>query len=186
MNRFFMYICTMIMLLTVILPASAHADIDLSKLVISSAPVANSQQLSSSSALVAYGWFDSADQEVHTSKKVSGKQIVNFVQTFHVKESLKGQSDQLIRVVSTGVEPLPDADDPLNKTHPGPLAEGNYICFFKKIPNSDLYQIVGGWQGVYPYMDGKSISLQDGGFTDYNGLSLAQFKQRIQQTGQHR
>jgi hypothetical protein len=42
-----------------------------------------------------------------------------------------------------------------------------------------LYTIVGGWQGVYPVYEGKTISLKEEGFPELNQLTLRQFEAKI-------
>ncbi len=169
--------------LTVILSAPADAqvspDVNLRKIIVNSEPVSSESALIGDADRIAYGWFDSADQELDTGQTAGSGKLVNFTQTFHVMRPLKGQSSQLIRVLSTGVEPLPDAKDPINNTYPGPLAEGTYVCFLKKLPRLDVYTIIGGWQGVYPMNDGKTIALEGKGFPQLGGLTVDQLAARV-------
>jgi hypothetical protein len=169
--------------LTVILAAPADAqtgmDVNLRKIIVKSEPVSSEAALIGSADRIAYGWFDSADRELDTGQKVKSGKLVNFTQTFHVERPLKGESSQLIRVLSTGIEPLPDARDPLNSTYPGPLVEGHYVCFLKKLPRQDVYTIIGGWQGVYPVHDGKTIALTGMGFQQLGGLTLDQMAAHV-------
>ncbi len=78
------------------------------------------------------------------------------------------------------LEPMPDAESPLNLTYPGPMAEGMYIVFFYD-GESPFYLINGRWQGVYPMRDGKSIALQEAGFQELNGLTLDQFHAKVKE-----
>jgi len=142
--------------------------------IVKSEPVASEAALIGQADRIAYGWFDSADQELQTGREVQGGKLVNFTQTFHVQRSLKGESSRLIRVLSTGIEPLPDAKNPLNSVYPGPMVEGSYVCFLKKLPRQNLYTIIGGWQGVYPVQDGKTIALEGAGFPQLGGLTVDQ------------
>jgi hypothetical protein len=169
--------------LTVILAAPADAqtgqDVNLRKIIVKSEPMSSESALIGGADRIVYGWFDSADRELDTGQKVKSGKLVNFTQTFHVERSLKGQSSRLIRVLSTGIEPLPAAKDPLNSVYPGPLAEGTYVCFLKKLPRQNVYTIIGGWQGVYPVHDGKTIALEGKGFPQLGGLTLDQLAARI-------
>lgn len=170
-------ISLMLLLISLWLPASAQVDI--SKIRVDSTPAKTEKELISQSNLIAFGWPDSADEEFPTGQTVEEFKIVNFVQTFHVKQVLKGTSSSIIRIVTTGTDPLPKPPNPLNKIYPGPLAEGNYLCFLKAVPGTDLYKIVGGWQGVYPYLDGKFIALQGSGFPLFHGKTIKQMEQLI-------
>lgn len=152
----------------------------LQKTIVKSQPVATEAKLIEKADFIVYGWFDSPDRELPTGQNIGSGKLVNYVQTFHVVQSMKGRSPQLIRVLSTGIEPMPDADDPSNAIYPGPMIEGSYVCFLKKVPNtSDVYALIGGWQGVYPVHDEKTIALEDAGFADLGGLTLKQFEQKI-------
>ncbi len=169
--------------LTVILAAPADAqvsqEVNIRKIIVKSEPVSSEASLIGSADRIAYGWFDSADRELDTGQKVKSGKLVNFTQTFHVERSLKGESSRLIRVLSTGIEPLPAAKDPLNNIYPGPIVEGTYVCFLKKLPRQDVYTIIGGWQGVYPVHDGKTIALEGAGFPQLGGLTLDQVAARV-------
>jgi hypothetical protein len=147
--------------------------------IIKSEAYENEKALIRGSDCIVYGWFDSADQEAPTGHSVQNGSLVNFVQTFHTKKILKGDAKQLMRVLATGVEPLPDADDPLNHTYTGPIIEGQYVCFFKRVPGTDLYRLAAGWQGVYPIHDNKTIALQNEGFPQLGGLTIEQLEKRI-------
>lgn len=160
----------------------AAMDIDLAQIIIKSEAAGSENDLIRDSDCVVYGWFDSADQETPTGRAVPGAQgrtFVNFQQTFHVEKRLKGDPKQLLRVLSTGVEPMADGGDPLNHAYTGPLMEGEYICFLKRIAGSELYRLAAGWQGVYPVHEGKTIALEDEGFPQLGGLTVEQVGQRI-------
>lgn len=105
------------------------------------------------------------DRELHT--KTPGKKAV------------KGTASRLLTVVSTGVEPLPDASSPLNLQYPGPLAEGNYLLFLRKVSGSQMYSTAGLWQGIYPIYQGKTIALSNLGFTELNQLSQEEAIRKI-------
>jgi hypothetical protein len=168
---------SILMIFGLILPVKAQND--LSKIIVSTQPTKNEKELVQKSSLIVYGWFDSAEEEYPTNKKVDNGELVNFVQTLHVKRTYKGSPPQLVRVVSTGIEPLPDPSNPLNKTYPGPMAEGEYVCFLKSLPGTDVYYIVGGWQGVYPVYQGKTVSFEDFGYPQFEGLTLQELETKI-------
>jgi len=157
----------------------AGTDVAPDTAIVRSEPVANETALIGQADRIAYGWFDSANREIQTGQRVKSGKLVNFTQTFHVERSLKGESPRLIRVLSTGIEPLPEADDPLNGVYPGPMIEGRYVCFLKKLPRQELYTIIGGWQGVYPIHDGKTIALEGAGFPQLSGLTVEQLAARV-------
>lgn len=97
--------------------ASAVMDVNGSTFIIRSEPYDDEADLGRGADSVVYGWMDSAD-----------------------RERLRGDAKQLMRVAATGVEPLPDADNPIDRLYPGPLVEGLYICFLKRINCEILLQ----------------------------------------------
>ncbi|QQE72697.1 hypothetical protein KDJ56_12030 [Brevibacillus composti] len=76
---------------------------------------------------------------------------------------------------------MPDRSHRLNLSYPGPLAEGQYVLFLKKVRRSDLYSTVGLWQGIYPVYDGKTITLEGQGFPELNQLTIAELRRKINQ-----
>lgn len=173
-------IVTVALTLAILPSAYAAADVDLSKVIVSTQPTPDVTALARSADVIVYGWFDSADEQLPTGQSVTSGKLVNFLQTLHTERAFKGGSQTLYRVLSTGIEPLPDADDPLNQRYPGPMIEGRYVCFLKRISGSDAYTLVGGWQGVYPIHDGKTIALEDSGFPELGGLTLEQLQRRLE------
>ncbi|MED0674364.1 MULTISPECIES: hypothetical protein [Aneurinibacillus] len=161
------------------LPATAQYNM-IPKFIINSQPTTNVKELINSSTIIAFGKFDAANQKQPTGKRVEGGELVNFVQSFHVKKFLKGTGPRSIRVLSTGIEPLPDPSHPLNKVYPGPMAEGEYVCFLTSVAGTHLYTIIGGWQGVYPVHEGKVISLEQSGYSEFNQLTLQELEKKIQ------
>ncbi|MBY6270108.1 hypothetical protein [Parageobacillus thermoglucosidasius] len=174
-SKFFICLC---LLFAFHLPVQAQ-HVAIPKQVVNIKRAANLKDLVSSSTLIAYGWFDTSFQKQPLNKSVQGGQLVNFVQNFHVDKYVKGTGGKIITVLSTGIEPLPDPLNPNNKVYPGPMAEGRYFCFLKPVPGTKLYTIVGGWQGVYPVYEGKTISLEEEGFPELNQLTLRQFEAKI-------
>jgi hypothetical protein len=174
-SKFLICIC---LLFAFHLPVQAQ-NIAIPKQAVNIKRAANLKDLVNGSTFVAYGWFDTSFQKRPLHKSVQGGQLVNFVQSFHVDKYLKGTGGKIINVLSTGIEPLPSPLNPLNKVYPGPMAEGRYVCFLKPVKGTELYTIVGGWQGVYPVYEGKTISLEEEGFPELNQLTLRQFEAKI-------
>ncbi len=169
----------MTLLLFSICAIGASAQVDIASLRVDTTPAKNIKDLVNQASLIVLGWPDSADESYPTKQMVEQYKIVNFVQTVHVKKTLKGTSTTLVKVLSTGTDILPPTTSPLNLQYPGPLAEGDYICFLKKVPGTNLYAVIGGWQGVYPLFDGKTVAFKGYGYPEFNGLTLEQFEQKL-------
>lgn len=172
----------LVILLVSVLPASGVAAVqqpEIAKLQIDPTPAANARQLAERSSLVVEVLSDGRYQSFPTSQRIGNRQVVNYVQTLQVKQVLKGSSPSPLQLLSRGVEPLPDARDPLNDSHPGPLAEGDYVIFLHPVQGTHLYSITGLWQGVYPVYDGKTVALGKFGFLEYNQLELKVLKEKI-------
>ncbi len=169
-------LCTSVPAITATAKKKDYTSIQVDKTV-----VQNAQQLVKRSHLVVYGWSDTAYDEYPTPIKEGNGRIVNFVQKYHVKQVLKGKAPILVNLLSEGVEPLPDKSSPLNNRYPGPLAEGDYICFLQQIPGTNLYSLVGLWQGVYPIYEGKTVALGEFSFPQFQNLTIASMKQKIKE-----
>ncbi|HZG17698.1 MAG TPA: hypothetical protein VE710_22180 [Candidatus Bathyarchaeia archaeon] len=172
-------ILTSLLLIVPVTSVSA-VKVDIGTIQVDTSPTQHERDLIERSTLIVYGWADSAAETHPTGKQVPSGALVNFVQTVHVKRSFKGAAPKLIQMLTTGIEPLPDPQDPLNNRYPGPLAEGDYIVFLKKVTGTNLYTIVGVWQGVYPFLDGKSLALRGSGYPSLEQLSLDQFGKKIE------
>ncbi|GEB34891.1 MULTISPECIES: hypothetical protein [Brevibacillus] len=167
-----------ILLCAVILPVSAETSIG--QLHVPTTALSSAKELVSQSDLILIGWIDSAHKAYPTGRTISQGKIVNYTQTLQVKKVFKGSSSRLVTVLSTGVEPLPDASSQLNLTYTGPLGEGNYLVFLRKVKgSSSLYSLSGLWQGVYPLYQGKTIALQGVGFSEFNQLSWEEIEQKL-------
>ncbi|CAM5789801.1 MULTISPECIES: hypothetical protein [Brevibacillus] len=129
--------------------------------------------------LIVVGLTDARHQKYPTAKRISAGQLVNYVQDVQIERTLHGSASRRVKLLSTGVEPLPDASDPANLQYPGPLGEGQYLLFLKKVNRTDMYSIVGLWQGVYPLYDGKTVSLRGQGFPELNQLSIRDVADKI-------
>jgi len=174
----FRFFATVVLCLTLVSSASA-APPDLSRLRVDTTKVDNARALILTCDLIVSGNAGRQVQSVPTRVTLRQGKVVNYVQTFHVQRTWKGTSAPVIKVLRTGIEPLPDARDPLNLIYPGPLSEGEFLLFLKKVQGTDLYQVVGVWQGVYPVQSGRTIALQGSGFPQLNGLTLDQVADQI-------
>lgn len=163
--------------------AEAAPDPDISKLKPDSAQAFSEADLVRKADLIVYGWLDSGQHESVTGEKIDGRQVINYVQTIHVKKLMKGSSGALVELLTAGLFPLPEPSDPLTKRFTGPLAEGNYVCFLKSVPDTKLYTLVGLWQGVYPVHQEKTMALEESGFSAFDKLSPAQMEAKIKSYG---
>jgi hypothetical protein len=136
------------------------------------------KQLVQGSDLIGWGDVNEVTNRFSTPISVSHGKLVNTVQLFRVKQAFKGTKTS-INLLVTGVEPLPRPRDPLNEIYPGPLASGSYILFLKNISGTNYYQLSGGWQGVYPILNQKSVALYGIGFKDLDQLTVSQFLQKL-------
>lgn len=134
--------------------------------------------LADTSNVAAYGRFDASIRSKTLRKRVPSGTLVNYEQNFHVISYLKGSGPNVLKVLSTGIEPLPDAGDPWNAVYPGPMAAGLYIVFLARTDNA-YYAINGRWQGVYPVRNGKTIALEGAGFPELNNLTVEQLRTKI-------
>ena len=130
------------------------------------------------SDFIGYGQIVGGAQHFRTPNTVPHGKLVNTIQRFEIKQSFKGPIAP-INLLITGVEPLPRPSDPLNIKYPGPLAPGSYILFLQKIIGTNYYQLTGGWQGVYPIVQGRSISLYEMGFHNLDQLTIHEFHQEL-------
>ncbi|WP_166241520.1 hypothetical protein [Paenibacillus turpanensis] len=173
-----------LLLLTLLAPApeTAFLPAPLGEQLIQPETYASANQLNQAADLVVLGQFTEEMETYPTSRTTPSGRLVNFVQTFQVKRVFKGSpAASTLRVMTTGVEPLPPAADTINIEYPGPLEPGTYVCFLRKLEFGNYYRINGGFQGFYPVMDGKLIALEQGGFSLFSGITIDQFKNKISQ-----
>ncbi|GIO08826.1 hypothetical protein J31TS6_48540 [Brevibacillus reuszeri] len=161
----------------VLLPVSAAPAIG--DLEVDATTASSWQELAKRSELIVIAWADSAGHSYPTRHTVDQGKLVNYTQTLQIKKVLKGAPPRLLNVVSTGVEPMPDASSPLNFKYPGPLGEGNYVLFLQPVKGTSYYSITGLWQGVYPLYQGRTIALEGVGFAELNQLSLAELELKL-------
>lgn len=156
-----------------------HAQTDIGRVQVDPSPFSSLKELVKKCDLIVIGRVDSNHRAYPTGRTIPQGKIVNYTQSLHVKTAIKGSSSRRLTVISTGVEPLPDASSPLNLQYPGPLAEGNYLLFLRKVSGSQLYSTAGLWQGVYPISQGKTIALTNLGFSELNQLSQEEVVRKI-------
>ncbi|CAI8718787.1 5_nucleotid_C domain-containing protein [Brevibacillus sp. IT-7CA2] len=157
----------------------ALAQTDIGRVQVDPSPYPSLAELAKRSDLIVIASVSGAHQLYPTGRAIPQGKIVNYTQSLQVKTTIKGTSSRRLTVVSTGVEPLPDASSPLNLQYPGPLSEGNYLLFLRKVRGSQLYSTAGLWQGVYPIYQGKTIALSNLGFTELNQLSQDEVVRKI-------
>jgi hypothetical protein len=161
---------------------SIHAErTDYGTIRVDTTPTQNERELIERADLIVLGWIDSAHQRYPTGLRVPSGSLFNFVQTIHVKQAMKGKPTHLLHLLTTGIEPLPDADDPLNLRYPGPLAEGDYVCFLRRVAGTTLYTIVGVWQGVYPIHQGRTVAIEGAGYPSFDKLSPQKMANKLKQ-----
>ncbi|GAA4707198.1 hypothetical protein [Brevibacillus fulvus] len=137
------------------------------------------QALVNRAALILMVNCDGSYQSYPTNRTIPNGRLVHYVQNLKVEKQVKGEVGRDIRLVTTGVEPLPDPSHSSNITYPGALAEGKYALFLQPVKGTNFYSLVGGWQGVYPIMDGKTIALKGHGFSRFDNLSPEQFERTV-------
>jgi hypothetical protein len=163
------------------LPPASAAPTDPGKIPVNTAPAGSDQALVTSSDLIVRGRLDESSSSYPTGRSEGTRKVLHYVQQLRVEETWKGAAPQsVISLLTSGVEPLPDASDPLNKTYTGPLAGGEYVCFLKKTQPAGYYTLTGLWQGLYPLYGGKSVALlANGGFPSFDQLSIRTFKSKV-------
>lgn len=160
---------------------SPAAPADPARIPVNLAQVPGPEELVRSSDLILHGYLAGRTQSHPTGELIAGRQVVHYVQHLTVKEAWKGSpAGGPVPLLTSGVEPLPAASDPLNRTYTGPLEEGEYVCFLRRAGSSGMYSLTGIWQGLYPVFEGKSIALLDnGGFPSFDGLALPEMKSKV-------
>lgn len=144
-------------------------------------------ELVRSADLIVLGHIDNHTSSYPTGVPLGTGQLVNYVQPLRVQQKLKGLTiPSPLQLLTDGVEPLPKPSDPLNLTYTGPIAQGEYMFFLRKVPGTNFYALVGQWQGIYPVLHGKLIAVLEGGFQQFMGLTVPQVKQIVDSAGTHR
>jgi hypothetical protein len=108
----------------------------------------------------------------------SGEHLINAEQVLHIQSILKGQAPSPTLLLTTGVEPLPHPQSPLNAQYTGPLADGDYVLFLKQFRDPNHFILSGGFCAVYPVVFGKLIALDDG-FKEFGGKTIPELRQLL-------
>ncbi|WP_332237687.1 hypothetical protein [Sporolactobacillus sp. KGMB 08714] len=134
------------------------------------------RSLIKTSDLIVYARLNAGINKWETGRTAApGRKLVNSRQILHIRDAYKGTASSPAYLLSTGVEPLPRPEDPLNAVYPGPLADGDYVLFLKQYSDRYYYILNGGFSAVYPVYGGKIIALYEG-FKELNGKSPAELK----------
>lgn len=131
------------------------------------------------SDVIALGTLDVPIHAYPLGIKADTGGLVNYMQFATLKRIWKGQPPAKLIVLTTGVNPLPEAKSPLNLKYPGALSEGDYVLFLKHVPGTPYYQFTSGMQSVYPLVSGRTISLKDAGFQSLDQLTLHQLGSKL-------
>lgn len=175
----FVHICSTAVAMVLWLPSAASAP-QPGGIPVPVQPAASEKTLTQSADLIVEGYLADEQQTYPSGREISGKRIVHYVQRIRVHAVWKGSAESTVNLLTSGVEPLPDAADPLNKTYTGPLESGDYVFFLRKAGATDYYTLNGLWQGLYPVHNGKSVALlANGGFAAFDQLSLPQFRGKV-------
>ncbi|MBO8164551.1 MAG: hypothetical protein H0Z34_12630 [Brevibacillus sp.] len=158
-------------------PAAAQTDI--AKLRIDLTPSRSVHDLVNLATLVVVGWPDVAHETSPTGQRIGEYRLVNYAQRIHVKRVMKGESQRIISLLTTGAEPLPNPSHRLNEKYTGPIAEGDYLFFLRRVRDTDLYSLVGIWQGLYPIINDRTIALRGAGYPDFNDLTIDQAETKV-------
>ncbi|WEG11317.1 hypothetical protein PU629_14225 [Pullulanibacillus sp. KACC 23026] len=143
-------------------------------------PASTVSDLLTQSDLIVEGNFHPAHEKWKLHQVKDGYEFVNTVQFFTIKQVWKGKNLTKIRILLTGLDPLPPAKSPLNNEYPGEFAEGHYVLFLRNIDGTPFFQLTTGMQSVYPVFNNRLISLKGaGGFGELDQLTLKQFGQTL-------
>ncbi|ASS68488.1 MULTISPECIES: hypothetical protein [unclassified Paenibacillus] len=164
---------SLLLLAVVAVAGAAAAPFRLDKDVVGDTTVVSASQLAKQADCIAVGRFSDSDRMVLTDRTAPQGRLVNFVQPFTVERMLKCPSSSSVRIITTGIEPLPPpSQTEANERYPGAWASGpDYLVFLQKLEGQDGYQVLGLLKGVYPIQAGKTVSLERQGFPELNGVS---------------
>ncbi|WP_426454330.1 hypothetical protein ACP26L_17185 [Paenibacillus sp. S-38] len=142
------------------------------------------QELAAKADVVVLGSLEEEAKAYPTGRRVGGHPLLNYVQVLRIRSVLHGTavSSGTLELITDGFDPLPLPQDPLNLKYTGPLVRGDYVIFLRRVPQTELYFIAGGWQGLYPLQGGRIVALQkQGGFAAYGGLTVEELKTKLKQ-----
>jgi hypothetical protein len=148
--------------------------------------VTDEQELVQRSDLIVYGSPVGEVSAEPTEQEIPQGQLIVYTQMIAAQKVLYADVEDHapnIALRRIGVEPLPDAADPINLIYPGPLAvDVDYVLFLERLPEEEVYQVVGTWQGVYPLdLNGRTIALLGEGFGAFQGLTVEQMQEKLEQ-----
>jgi len=135
------------------------------------------------SSFVLVGRLDGGIRRHVLPRWVAGRRLVVSEQPLFSERLLypQGNVPSPIFLLSPGLEPRPAAADPLTYRFPGPLAPGHYVFFLRQLPpRREAYTLVGGWQGLYPVMCGRTIALEKYGFCEFDGRTIDELSTILQ------
>jgi hypothetical protein len=179
-----LYIAVSILILAAALePSTARAaPAGPAQLSLNTEPCASWEDMAKRSDLIVLGKLKDQVKAYPTGRREGSYRIVHYVQKIAIAEAWKGGSEAAgsIPLLTSGIEPMPDAANSLNKRYTGPLEEGEYVFFLRRVDGNDYWTLTGLWQGLYPVYENKTIALAaNGGFTALDGLTLEAFKKKV-------
>ncbi|WP_421617797.1 hypothetical protein ACAF76_010065 [Brevibacillus sp. TJ4] len=177
-RRFLSVLFLLSCIVTVMLAIPGHAVTDPARVQIDSTSAASLRGLIQRSDAIAIGTIGSQIRSYPTGRTIREGKIVNYTQSFHIRTLIKGRIGSSVTLISTGIDPLPGRESPLNQTYPGPLTGGDYLLFLQNVKGTDFYSITGLWQGVYPIVEGRTVTLEVG-FRELHHLSPRQAEQKL-------
>lgn len=170
-------------MMTILTPMVLGQPTEFKDIVPDTSGVGSAEKLTATSSLIAIGTFDDSLKSYPTKWTLPQGKLVHYVQKFTITKTLKGTSSVSIHLISTGIEPIPDKHNSLNRVYPGPFAENQkYIVFLNPLTNHpNYYTLKGVLQGIYPVFQDHTIAIEGVGFTELNDLTLQAFESKIKQ-----
>jgi hypothetical protein len=158
-------------------PVVSHAD-NITQIIKADRPE-TSELMEYQSDLIVLVHLDQHIRKWDTGQSLpSGQRFINAEQVLHIQSKLKGHAPSPTLLLTTGVEPLPDPQSPLNTQYTGPLADGDYVLFLKHFRDPNHFILSGGFCAVYPVVFGKLIALDDG-FKEFGGKTIPELRQLL-------
>ncbi|RKQ88866.1 hypothetical protein [Brockia lithotrophica] len=137
----------------------------------------NARDLVRRSSCVVLGDLDGGVRRYALPHRIAGRRLVVSEQPLYLRRCLfsadEGPLPSVLALFSPGLEPRPPAEDPLTPRFPGPFAPGRYVFFLRRLPpRRDACTLVGGWQGLYPVVCGRTVALEGYGFCEFDGKTI--------------
>ncbi|AFC30330.1 hypothetical protein PM3016_3497 [Paenibacillus mucilaginosus 3016] len=165
-------------------PAALHAEPKPGRIELPKERMSTPQELAAKAEIVVAGSLEDDTKAYPTGRRVGSRPLIHYVQTFRIRSVLHGTavSSGRLELLTDGFDPLPLPADPLNLSYTGPLVQGDYVCFLRRVPQTNLYYLAGGWQGLYPLQGTRVIALEkQGGFAAFGGMTLEELKVKLEQ-----